>query len=43
MVGPAVVMIACVVTIYLAFTRDSDPPIREGVVKRGFKVEELKK
>jgi hypothetical protein len=41
--GPAIVMVACIATIYLAYTKDSDPPIREGVMKRGFKTEELRK
>lgn len=40
--GPAVAAIGCVITIYLAVTLYADKPVRDGVVKRGLKVEQLK-
>ncbi len=40
--GPAVAMIGCIVTIYLAFNLYVDKPLRDGVVKQGLKVEQLK-
>lgn len=40
--GPAVAMIGCIVTIYLAFNLYVDKPLRHGVVKQGLKVEQLK-
>ncbi len=40
--GPAVAAIGCIVTIYLAFTLYADKPVRDGVVKRGLKVEQVK-
>jgi len=40
--GPAVAAIACVITIYLAVNLYSDKSVRDGVVKRGLKVEQLK-
>lgn len=40
--GPAIAAIGCVITIYLAVTLYADKPVRDGVVKRGLKVEQLK-
>ncbi len=40
--GPAVAAIGCIITIYLAFTLCADKPVRDGVVKRGLKVEQVK-
>jgi len=40
--GPAVAMIGCIITIYLAVNMYADKPLREGVVKQGLKVEQLK-
>lgn len=40
--GPAVAAIGCIITIYLAVTLYVDKPVRDGVVKRGLKVEQLK-
>ena len=40
--GPAVAAIGCVITIYLAINLYSDMPVRDGVVKRGLKVEQIK-
>jgi hypothetical protein len=40
--GPAVAAIGCVITIYLAINLYSDKPVRDGVVKRGLKVEQIK-
>ena len=40
--GPAVAMIGCIITIYLAINLHADKPLREGVVKQGLKVEQLK-
>jgi len=40
--GPAVAVIGCVITIYLAVNLYSDKSVRDGVVKRGLKVEQLK-
>ncbi|WP_216218694.1 FixH family protein [Polynucleobacter sp. AP-Latsch-80-C2] len=40
--GPAVAMIGCIITIYLAVNLHADKPLREGVVKQGLKVEQLK-
>lgn len=39
--GPALAAIACVITIYLAVNLHSDKPVRDGVVKRGLKVEQV--
>ncbi len=39
MSGPAIVMIACGVTIWLAYS-GADQPIRDGVVQQGLKVTE---
>lgn len=39
--GPAVAAIGCVITIYLAVNLYSDMPVREGVIKRGLKVEQI--
>lgn len=40
--GPAIAAIGCIITIYLAFTLYADKPVRDGVVKRGLKVEQVK-
>ena len=40
--GPALAMIGCIITIYLAMNLYADKPLREGVVKRGLKVEQIK-
>jgi len=40
--GPAVAMIGCMITIYLAINMYADKPLRDGVVKQGLKVEQLK-
>jgi len=40
--GPAVAMIGCAITIWLAVTLYADKPLRVGVVKQGLKVEQTK-
>jgi hypothetical protein len=40
--GPAVAMIGCIITIWLAVNMYADKPLRDGVVKQGLKVEQLK-
>jgi len=35
-------MIGCIITIWLALTMHVDKPLRDGVVKQGLKVEQLK-
>ena len=40
--GPAVAMIGCIITIYLAINMHADKPLRDGVVKQGLKVEQIK-
>ncbi|CAM3757442.1 hypothetical protein [Polynucleobacter brandtiae] len=40
--GPAVAMIACAITIWLALNLYVDKPLRQGVVKQGFKVEQTR-
>ncbi len=40
--GPAVAAIGCIITIYLAVTLYADKPVRDGVVKHGLKVEQVK-
>ena len=40
--GPAVAMIGCAITIWLAVNLYADKPLHEGVVKRGLKDEQLK-
>jgi hypothetical protein len=40
--GPAVAMIGCMITIYLAINLYADKPLREGLIKQGLKVEQLK-
>jgi hypothetical protein len=40
--GPAVAMIGCIITIYLAVNMHTDMPLRDGVKKQGLKVEQLK-
>ena len=41
--GPAVAMIACIITIYLAVNLYADKPLRDGLVKQGLKVEQVRK
>ena len=38
--GPAVA--GCIITIYLAINMHADKPLRDGVMKQGLKVEQLK-
>ncbi|HWL28423.1 MAG TPA: lipoprotein [Burkholderiaceae bacterium] len=38
MAGPAIVMVACIITIILAASNFSDQDIRDGGVKRGLVV-----
>jgi len=40
--GPATAMIGCIITIYLAVNLYADKPLRDGVVKQGLKVEQVK-
>ena len=40
--GPAVAMIGCIITIWLAVNLYADKPLRDGVQKQGSKVELLK-
>jgi len=40
--GPAVAMIGCIITIWLAVNLYADKPLRDGVAKQGLKVEQLK-
>jgi len=40
--GPAVAMIGCAITIWFAVNLYADKPLRDGVVKQGLKVEQLK-
>jgi hypothetical protein len=40
--GPAIAMIGCAITIWLAVTMYADKPLHDGVIKRGLKVEQLK-
>jgi hypothetical protein len=40
--GPAVAAIGCIITIYLAVNLYADKPVRDGVVKRGLKVEQIR-
>jgi len=39
MLGPAVAIVACIITITLAFQNFSDQPIYDGTVKRGLVVD----
>jgi len=41
--GPALAAVGCAVTIWLAFTHHADQPIRDGVTKRGLKIEAVSK
>jgi len=41
--GPALAAVGCAVTIWLAFTHHADQPIRDGVIKRGLKIEAVSK
>jgi hypothetical protein len=40
--GPFVTMIGCAITIWLAVNLYADKPLRDGVLKQGLKVEQLK-
>ena len=40
--GPALAMIGCIITIWLAINMYADKPLRDGVVKQGLKVEQIK-
>jgi len=40
--GPAVAILGCAITIWLAVNLYADKPLRDGVVKQGLKVEQLK-
>jgi len=40
--GPAVAMIGCAITIWLAVNLYADKSLRDGVQKQGLKVEQLK-
>ena len=40
--GPAEAMIGCAITIWQAVNLYADKPLRDGVVKQGLKVEQLK-
>jgi len=40
--GPAVAMIGCAITIWLAVNLYADKPLWDGVVKQGLKVEQFK-
>jgi hypothetical protein len=41
--GPAIAVIGCVITIWLAFTQHPDQSIQNGYVKQGLKIEQVKK
>ena len=41
--GPAVAALGCAITIWLAFTHHADQSIRDGVTKRGLKIEAVSK
>ncbi len=40
--GPAIAAIGCVITIYLAVNFYADKQVRDGVLKRGLKVEQVR-
>jgi hypothetical protein len=40
--GPAIAAIGCVITIYLAVNLYADKLVRDGVLKRGLKVEQVR-
>ena len=40
--GPAIAAIGCEITIYLAVNLYADKPVRDGVLKRGLKVEQVR-
>jgi len=40
--GPVAAMIGCIITIYLAVNLYADKPLRDGVMKQGLKVEQIK-
>ena len=39
--GPALAILGCAITIWLAVNLYADKPLRDGVVKQGLKVEQL--
>jgi hypothetical protein len=39
MAGPALAIVACVITMYLAFTRFADQAVQDGGTKRGLVVD----
>ena len=39
--GPALAMVGCAITIWLAVNLYADKPLRDGVVKQGLKVEQV--
>lgn len=41
--GPAVAMVGCAITIWLAVNLYADKPLHDGVVKQGLKVEQVQK
>jgi hypothetical protein len=41
--GPALAALGCAITIWLAFTQHVDQPIRDGVNKKGLKIEAVSK
>jgi hypothetical protein len=41
--GPAAAIVACAITIWLAVNSYPDQQLREGVVSRGLKTEQVKK
>lgn len=41
--GPAIGFVGAAITIWFAFTKDVDQPIRDGVQKQGFRVEQVAK
>jgi hypothetical protein len=41
--GPAIGFVGAAITIWFAFTKDVDQPIRDGIQKQGFKVEQVAK
>jgi len=43
MSGPALAIVACGITIWLAFNSYPDQAIRQGVMKQGLKIEQVKK
>ena len=41
MAGPAAALVACLVTVYLAVARYTDPPITEGATREGLVVRKV--